>query len=49
MKFHFIVHPPKEPILTINKDTSYFKIAATFIETEFVLYGKVNEEGGKQS
>ncbi len=35
-----------EPILTINKNTSYFKVAATFIETEFVLYGKVNEEGG---
>lgn len=36
----------KEPVLKINKDTSYFKVAATFIETEFVLYGKINEEGG---
>jgi len=35
-----------EPILKINKDTGYFKVAASFIETEFVLYGKVNEEGG---
>jgi hypothetical protein len=36
----------KEPILKISKDTEYFKVVATFIETEFVLYGKVNEEGG---
>jgi hypothetical protein len=36
----------KEPILKINKDTAFFKIAATHIDTEFVLYGKVNEEGG---
>ena len=36
----------KEPILTISKETQYFKVAATFIETEFVLYGKINEEGG---
>jgi hypothetical protein len=36
----------KEPILKINKDTAYFKIAATHIDTEFVLYGKINEEGG---
>lgn len=35
-----------EPNLKINKETNFFKIAATFIETEFVLYGKVNEEGG---
>lgn len=35
-----------EPSLKINKNTSYFKVAATFIETEFVLYGKINEEGG---
>lgn len=34
------------PILKINHETQFFKIAATFIETEFVLYGKVNEEGG---
>lgn len=33
-------------ILTINKSTTYFKVAATYIETEFVLYGKINEEGG---
>ena len=35
-----------EPILKINSATSFFKIAASYIETEFVLYGKVNEEGG---
>lgn len=34
------------PILTINKNTNFFKVAANFIETEFVLYGKINEEGG---
>lgn len=34
------------PLLKINKETNFFKIAATYIETEFVLYGKVNEEGG---
>lgn len=42
----FFSSSAKEPILKINKDTSYFKVAATYIETEFVLYGKVNEEGG---
>ena len=36
----------KDPILIINKGTSYFKVVASFIETEFVLYGKINEEGG---
>jgi len=36
----------KKPILKINQETQFFKIAATYIETEFVLYGKVNEEGG---
>lgn len=35
-----------EPSLKINKNTSYYKVAATFIETEFILYGKINEEGG---
>ena len=35
-----------EPILKINKETNFFKIDATYIDTEFVLYGKVNEEGG---
>ena len=34
------------PILKINQETQFFKVAATFIETEFILYGKVNEEGG---
>lgn len=34
------------PTLKINHETNFFKIAATFIETELVLYGKVNEEGG---
>ncbi len=36
----------KEPILKINKDTAFFKVAAAFIETEFILYGNINEEGG---
>lgn len=34
------------PSLKINKETEFFKVAATYIETEFVLYGKINEEGG---
>ncbi|MBN8703347.1 MAG: hypothetical protein J0M08_09795 [Bacteroidetes bacterium] len=34
------------PILKISKETQFFKIAASYIETEFVLYGKINEEGG---
>lgn len=46
LEISFISSSTKEPILIINKDTGYFKVAATFIETEFVLYGKVNEEGG---
>ena len=36
----------KEPILSINRDTTYFKVTAAFIETEFISYGKINEEGG---
>ncbi len=35
-----------EIILKINNQTHFFKINASFIETEFVLYGKINEEGG---
>lgn len=35
-----------EAILIINQNTKFFKVAATYIETEFVLYGKINEEGG---
>ena len=46
LEISFYSSSAKEPILKINKDTSYFKIAATYIETEFVLYGKINEEGG---
>ncbi|TAE84666.1 MAG: hypothetical protein EAY81_07410 [Bacteroidetes bacterium] len=33
-------------ILKINKETQFFKLNATYIETEFILYGKINEEGG---
>jgi len=33
-------------LLKIDKQTRFFKINADFIETEFVLYGKINEEGG---
>ena len=32
--------------LIINKDTKYYNIAADFIETEMILYGKINAEGG---
>lgn len=34
------------PILKITKETQFFKVAASYIETEFILYGKINEEGG---
>ncbi len=33
-------------ILIINKDTNFFKINAAYVETEFLLYGRINEEGG---
>jgi hypothetical protein len=42
----FLSSSAVEPILKINKETNFFKIAASYIETEFILYGKVNEEGG---
>lgn len=32
--------------LIINKDTNYFTVAANFIETELILYGKIDAEGG---
>jgi hypothetical protein len=32
--------------LKITKDTKFFNAAANFIETEFILYGKINAEGG---
>lgn len=32
--------------LIINKDTKYFSVAADFIETELILYGKIDAEGG---
>ena len=47
LEISFFSSSSKEPILKINHETQFYKIAATFIETEFVLYGKVNEEGGK--
>ncbi len=34
-------------ILQINDQTKFFKLSAAHIETEFILYGKINEEGGK--
>jgi len=46
LEISFYSSTTNEPILKINKDTEYFKVAATYIETEFVLYGKINEEGG---
>ena len=35
-------------ILKITKDTKFFNVAANYIETEFILYGKINAEGGKE-
>jgi len=32
--------------LTITKDTGYYNAAANYINTEMVLYGKINNEGG---
>ena len=46
LEISFYSSSDKKPILKINNETQFFKIAATHIETEFVLYGKVNEEGG---
>jgi hypothetical protein len=42
----FVSSSSEAPILTINKSTAYFKVTASYIETEFILYGKINEEGG---
>jgi len=46
LEISFYSSSSTEPILKINQETQFFKITAAFIETEFVLYGKVNEEGG---
>lgn len=46
VEFSFYSSSNANPILKINKETQFFKVAASYIETEFVLYGKVNEEGG---
>jgi hypothetical protein len=46
LEISFYSSSAKEPVLEINKHTSFFKIAPAYIETEFILYGKVNEEGG---
>jgi hypothetical protein len=46
IEISFYSSSSNSPILTINKETQFFKVAATFIETEFTLYGKINEEGG---
>lgn len=46
LEISFYSSSDTKPILKINQETQFFKIAATHIETEFVLYGKVNEEGG---
>lgn len=42
----FVSSTVEEPILRINKTTEFFQVSASYIETEFVLYGKINEEGG---
>jgi hypothetical protein len=46
VEISFLSSSTIEPILKISKETNFFKIAAAYIDTEFVLYGKVNEEGG---
>lgn len=46
LEISFYSSSDKKPILKINQETQFFKIVATHIETEFVLYGKVNEEEG---
>jgi hypothetical protein len=45
VEISFLSSSTIEPILKISKETNFFKIAAAYIDTEFVLYGKVNEEG----
>lgn len=46
LEISFYSSTAKGPILKINKESDYYKVDAAFIETEFVLYGKINEEGG---
>lgn len=46
VEFSFLSSSNTEPILKINNETSFFKVVASYIETEFILYGKINEEGG---
>lgn len=46
LEISFFSSSDPNPILKINQNTQFFKIAATHIETEFILYGKINEEGG---
>jgi hypothetical protein len=36
----------KAKTLVINKDTKYYSVAANYIETELILYGKIDAEGG---
>lgn len=36
----------KDKTLTITKETSFINTNATYINTEMVLYGKINNEGG---
>lgn len=36
----------KAKTLVINKNTQYFSVAADYIETELILYGKIDAEGG---
>ncbi|HEY4196851.1 MAG TPA: hypothetical protein VGM63_15015 [Mucilaginibacter sp.] len=33
-------------VLKITKDTKYFNVLAEYIDTELILYGKINSEGG---
>ena len=37
---------PDSKVLKITRETRFFNIAADFISTEFILYGKINSEGG---
>jgi hypothetical protein len=46
LEISFFSSSNDKPILKISQKTQFFKITASFIETEFILYGKINEEGG---
>lgn len=45
-EFSFYSSLKPEPILIINNSTHFIKAEAGYIDTEFILYGKIIEEGG---